>query len=427
MPIRSKPNERRATSDERRSRNVWRIARFGERFEMGEYRRRGGLDWVRMFVTAATNQQSNESTQFLQQMDELEHYYPEQRDAYEGRFWRICRLTATQEDWLRGYLLDAERRPLSESKLAARLHLTPAATKATLAALKKVGLLECVPCPDFGQPPERPQEDAPAAQEPERKRTRAKGGSQTKSPKTRPVAAIRDDSGTFRESPEPLYELTNGNPNPNSNGHMAKGKDQDQDQDQARGNAKGVGQGQPPSAPAPAPPGPVSPQEVTTQGGRHLTPQGDGKPAITPPARATGEPRIVPLRAAADGLRMGDLLPRVVAGSTQGYAVRAEEFASEIFALLRAPFDASSREGQRELGNYRAGLLDAVDAGLGPSQIEELMAKARRDATEIAKHRKRHYRGGGSPEQYWRFLFNRHLAARIQGSDARAGPAAAMG
>lgn len=99
----------------------------------------------------------------------------------------------------------------------------------------------------------------------------------------------------------------------------------------------------------------------------------------------------------------------------------------EIFGLLRAPFGADSREGVRELGNYRAALLDAVDAGLSPAAMEELMAKARKDAAMIASHRKRYY-ARGSPEQYWRFLFNKHLAARRRGKpESRAGPASAAG
>jgi len=94
-------------------RRVWRIFHFEHRFEMDSYRRRGGLDYVRMFVTATTQDKSNESSGFIQQLTELEHFYPEMRDTLEGRFWRLCRLTATQEDWLRGYLLDAEQKPLT--------------------------------------------------------------------------------------------------------------------------------------------------------------------------------------------------------------------------------------------------------------------------------------------------------------------------
>jgi len=109
-----------------------------------------------------------------------------------------------------------------------------------------------------------------------------------------------------------------------------------------------------------------------------------------------------------------------------GQALYADEFAAEILSLLRAPFDASSRDGARELGNYRAGWLDAIDAGLSSAQMEELRAKARKDATTIGTHRKRYYANDGSPEQYWRYKFNLHLDARRRGKvEARAGPTSA--
>ena len=128
---------------------VWAIARFVARFEMDDYRRKGALDYVRMFV-APGSQKPTESTQFLQQLAELEHYYPDQRDAYEGRFWRLCRLTATLGHRYRGYLLDAELRPLTAGKLAARLHLETGEMRRTLAALAKVGLVIRTEMPEFG-------------------------------------------------------------------------------------------------------------------------------------------------------------------------------------------------------------------------------------------------------------------------------------
>lgn len=427
-------NESRAASDERRPK-VWRIARWAERFEMREHERRGGLDYVKMFVTAATNRQSNESTQFLAQLEELDHYYPEQRDAYEGRFWRLCRLTATQEDWLRGYLLGLGREPIGDAKLAARLHLDLRAMKATLAALKKVGLLEYVACPDFSAPPQQHDDEPQEPQAGDEPMAQGKGRTSRKGRKTSPAASIRENSGKVRKSSgKPgtlLNEMTNGNSKENFNGQMAKGQaqaqTQSQSQNQSQGNPKGptqgVSQGQPPSAPTTTPPQeprPIPPQDVTGEGLRHSTAPAERKPA-TAPHRATDGPNVV---------RLGDMMPRARDGLTHAYTLRADGFADEIFALLRAPFDRESREGQRELGNYRAALLDCVDVGMAPSAIEELMAKAKADAAEFGRHRKRYYRrckdgSEGSPEQYWRFRWNQHFAARLP--PKRAGPTAASG
>jgi hypothetical protein len=418
VPRKAKTIEGRTTGDGGRARHVWRIARFGERFEMKDYCRKGGLDWVRMFVTAATNQQSNESTQFLAQLEELDYHYPEQRDAYEGRFWRLCRLTSTQEDWLRGYLLGPGREPIGDAKLAARLHLDLRAMRATLAALRKVGLLEYVLCPDFSQEPQRPQEEPREPREGEPVKKDGKGRGSGKGRKTSPVASVRDDSGKVRKTSEPLYEVTNGNSKSNSHGQMAKGK------------RKGVSPTQTATAPTTTPPGeanadaaqriagrpgPISPQDVTDGGPRHSAAQAERQPA-TAPLRAHDGPNVV---------RLGDMMHRAHDGLTHGYTLRADAFAEEIFALLRAPFERDSRDGQRERGNYRAALLDCVDAGMPPGAIEEMMAKGRRDATEIGQHRKRYYRKDGSPEQYWRFRWNQHFRARIP--PARAGPEAVLG
>jgi hypothetical protein len=406
-----------------RKRYVWRLSRFQERFEMEEYRRQGGLDWVRMFVTSSTNRQSNESSEFLQQFDEIDHYYPEQRDAYEGRFWRLMRLTATKEDWLRGYLLDEECQPLSDARIAARLHLDGRVMKVTLAALKRVGLIEYVPCPNFQRQVTDPSEpdkqgqsqaDSPPPPVPEaRTRKRSKTGKQGVK------RAGQGHSELFRKSSECsktlLNEMTNGNSNENqmANGQGPKG----QTQTQTQANPNGVSQGQAATSPATTPPeGPEAraskPQDVTVEGLRHPTAQQQGKPATAPPG-VSGGPRIVPLHGGGNPSRLGVLVPRAMDGLTHGYSLWAPEFAREIFGLLRAPFGEDSRDGQRELGNYRAAWLDAIDAGLSTAAIDELRAKTYKDAHTIGGHRKRYYAKGGSPEQYWRFLFNRHMAARL--------------
>jgi hypothetical protein len=111
-------------------------------------------------------------------------------------------------------------------------------------------------------------------------------------------------------------------------------------------------------------------------------------------------------------VKLSDALARAVDGLTHGYALRADDFASEIFALLRCPMDREILDAKRELGCFREALLTAIDAGLSPSQIEECIGKAKTDAGRIGRARKRYYRNDGSPETYWRFQFSKHLDAR---------------
>ncbi len=403
---------------------------------MDEHRRQAGLDWVRMFVTAASRWQSNESSEFMQQLEELDHYYPEQRDAYEGRFWRLMRLTATKEDWLRGYILDEKLQPLSDARIAARLHLDGRVMKATLAALKRVGLLEYVVCPEFhelrsrdpepaDESPREPRQAAPAGRM-ERTSTRRGPGKQGRK------AVAAGDSETLRSNPRTsetlLNEMTNVNSNENSMANGQRLQAQTQTQTQTQANPKGVGQSQSTTSPTTTPPeGPEArasrPQEVTVEGLRHPTAQQQGKPATAPPGVSTS-PRIVPLHGGRDGnpSRLADSLPRAMDGLTHGYSLMAPNYAREIFALLRAPFSEDSRDGQRELANYRSAWLDAIDAGLSSAAMDEVWDKTLKDARKAGDHRKRYYAKGGSPEQWWRYMFNKHMLARLP--PARAGPCA---
>jgi hypothetical protein len=279
--------------------------------------------------------------------------------------------------------------------------------------LLTAGLIQRMALPEFD--PSIDEEESQERKNRRGRKNKARGTDEKKPQKTRRSGAICKRLQTFDASAEPFAgntELTTGKRKRKLlNGQLAKRK----------------GQGQRPATPAALPPGegqgpgPLKPQAVTAQGGRHSTPQGERQPAITPPARVSGNPKILPIRDG-DAAAIGHLLPRAVGGLAHGYALRADDFAREIFNLLQAPFTDESRDGVRELGNYRAALLEAIDAGLGPGDLEDLMRKARHDAVEIAKHRKRYYRDGGNPEAYWRFLFNKHLAARLP--SARAGPTA---
>jgi len=178
---------------------VWRIFHFEQRFEMDDYRRQGGLDYVRMFVTATTVQKSNESTEFFQQLKELRFYYPDKYYSFFGIFWTLASLTATREDWLRGYLLDGDLLPLSERKLAARLQISLKETRAALLALKRVGLIEYKPCPEFNKP-EREKEKSGSQKQTKNKRPNRKKSDTGTSKK----AAIRKRSETFPNVSKPF-------------------------------------------------------------------------------------------------------------------------------------------------------------------------------------------------------------------------------
>jgi hypothetical protein len=376
-----------------------------------------GLEYLRLFI-AAGGQKSTESTQFLAQLAELRHYYPKEYYHLRGVLDELSALAGTMERKYRGYLLNARLQPATLAELAARLDVTRDEMLKALKSLDRVGLIERVNLPVFADDPDEDHREERDDQ-PECTAKRGTGTRQkkaTRGRKTRQKCASSEDSETFPNSPGAFDELANDQTKRKIPNGMAKGK------------AKVEGESQAPTSPTAAPPegqgpGPARPQEVSDEGPRHQAALQQGKPAYAPLAVSAG-PRILPMRQDGDASPIGCLLPRAMDGLAHGQAVRADDFANEILGLLRAPFDASSRDGARELGNYRAAWLDAIDGGLSSAQMEELRAKARKDAATIGSHRKRYYAKDGSPEQYWRFLFNKHLDARRRGKpEARAGPA----
>jgi len=395
------------------------------------YRRKGGLEFVRLFVSAGGTK-STESSQFLQLLAVLRAISPERYHGNVGMYFALVGLTATLQRCFRGWLLDEALRPLSETGMALRLFVDVATMRQAVKDLLAAGLLQRQPLPEF----DPGADDAP--QDGNDKVQECTDGDKAKPKKPRKNKGAKASSGDLRKSAkkceslqEVETELATGNfEERNTTGQLAKAH--------AAREPEGQGNGEASATPAPAPPeAPRSnrrPPEVTQGAGRHFPQDGERQPAITPPPRVHPEcrhssppgersrtittpdgpdgPRILPLRQAGGAASVGSLLPRAVDRLANGYAVRAPDFAREIFALLKAPFLDESREGVRELANYAAGLLEAIDAGLSPGQIDELMQKALADAARIGSHRKRFYANGGSPEQYWRFLWNKHLAAR---------------
>ncbi|MBM4027277.1 MAG: hypothetical protein FJ280_18005 [Planctomycetes bacterium] len=380
--------------------------------DKGGYRRSGGLEFVKLYVMAGGTKPT-ESSQFLQLLTVLRAISPDRYHHNVGIYFALVGLTATLQRCFRGWLLDESLRPLTERGIAQRLFVELAVLRQAAKDLLRAGLIQRLALPEFDV---RNDEEELQVRNKRSTRKDKKRNADTKNPrKTRRSRGICKRLKTFDASAERFAgnnELTTGKRKQKLlTGQLAK-------TETANAARKGQGQGKtPPTTPAATPPGgpgpgPVRPQKVTGQAGRHSPDSGERQPAITRPAGVSTGPRILPLHPG-DAQPLGDLLPRTMDGlSPQCYAVRAPDFAKEIFSLLRPPFGADTRDGARELGNYQAAILDAIDAGLSVGELDELVAKARQDAGRIGRQRKRFYAKGGSPEQYWRFLFGKHLAAR---------------
>ncbi len=131
-----------------RTRKVWHIFRFKERYELDSYERKNGLEFTREFV-AAGGSKSNDSGPYLRQLDQLHSVAGTAYHEVYGIFISLRRITAVLERPYRGYLLDADLSPLSNKAMARELRLEIKQLRRALEALKEVRLIEHIEMPDL--------------------------------------------------------------------------------------------------------------------------------------------------------------------------------------------------------------------------------------------------------------------------------------
>jgi len=351
----------------RAARKVWSISRFQQRFEMDEYRRQGGLDYIRMFVTATTSGKSNESTEFFQQLAELKHYYPTQYYCYFGIFWTLGSLTATKEDWLRGYLVDADLTPLNESKLAARLQLDKKLTRQALAALKRVGLIEYIDCPQFTHPQQE------KAQSKDKKKTGKKAAK----------CAIRERSETFGNVSKHFKkknEIGNGKSKKEKNGNAIDKLNALECQTKTKDQSRIATTESPPTTP------PIKPKE-TDPGG-----------SVIPVTSPLGS----------DKLSQPQRLGAIVRQIEHRYDAESKKFASDIFIALGLTCPPNSPQGLRELGCFASLWMHAQRQIRSPPVLSQLWDRA----VQEAKHVNKYKRSCKRPGAVWAKIFADMLSKR---------------
>ncbi len=133
----------------RKSKRVWHIFHFGERFELAagtKVCKNGPLQFVKLPVVG--DPYDDESHILVEQLAMLEC----QGDtlALEGAFWRLVRQAGWRSRKYRGYLLNEQYLPMTTTQIARVVGLTVAETAKVLKVLAKYNLIERVAMPDFG-------------------------------------------------------------------------------------------------------------------------------------------------------------------------------------------------------------------------------------------------------------------------------------
>jgi hypothetical protein len=404
------------------AKKVWRIFHFEQRFEMDKrYQRQGGLDYVRMFVTSTTQAKSNESTGFIQQLSELEHYFRDDRDALEGRFWRLCRLTATQEDWLRGYLLDSDQKPLTAARLAARLHLKLDDIKKTLCALKKVGLIEYVDLPVLVEPKRNKNDDNQDDKEDDKKE-KEKGKVREKGRKPAQKAACGGDLQTFANVSESFInrhkiELNQKETNRQSTEENKQTKAEANAEEKPRAENKAEGceqekvtrtEGQEHTDTKPNEPNvPIEPQ-VVDAGECKVILFPNAPPLSLSDAQAKVERKYLKDALNRNRMRMG------VGMSGCEHTSESLAYGELIYTNMQLPWSRDSKEAARQIGCFSSCYLHALASGLSPPLLDELLQGCTREATRLGRVYKSNKKAAA--KTWVKKVFQPKLVSRIPAS-----------
>jgi len=355
-------SEKKKRKKTKRKKTILKIFHWKERFEIPlktDKYKKGGLDFVRMYVGAGCDDESVSLYCQIQALSSRDDF-----DTLEVCFWRLVRYLAHWSHPYRGYVIDACQKPASPKAVGHIIGKDTNETKVIIDALKSVGLLETVEMPNFkkrpSEPPANPpQEDIPSENTPE-------GGKND----------VPENSGTDRTIPEPFQE-----------GEGVKGE--------ASAFGLGKDEGEEKAASASPQPG-KGKSEVEAEGAK---PKANGEvggrtssaPTATPPIRP-----IKPTKADAgggQGHRVSDTPPRSVftcrniSGQLDSlYDPKCKEFAGDIFIKLfgRTP-DPDQREHCREFGCFVHAWSAAQMGGLRPFDLAELRTKSMKEAAKIGR------------------------------------------
>lgn len=362
-------------------RKVWRIFHFESRYEMPEdmkSNRKSGLNYTKRFV--GTNG-GDEAVGYQLQLGMLCNGDGQESCLLEGLYGKLVNMAAALSRAKRGYLIDADDKPLSSAQIAKLLNIAPPTMRKMIARFEKVRLLERVELPEFDLSKNEPPVKNGAE--------KGKGGGFRKFP---------EKSGKKRKALKKKPNINN-NPNNNSNKTGLNGKDIENKTltgfNKETGTCPEHRQAQNPSSPKVSEAGAVRPQYVPKQ-------------PLSARCRPSQEPE-----------RIGHII--------SGYFPEhwrdpeCQQFAWEMVEALGMPLDDKDAGIRSEAGAFASWLFKLKSVASG-AIIEELKQKAFEKAAFVISPKGKSYinkRAG------WTNLMKKVLASRgIILPVTRAGPKA---
>ena len=317
--------------------------------------------FTRDFVSPAAG---DEAAGYYQQLGMLDNGDGESFCLLFGLYRRLVNEAGKRSRAYRGYLIDADERPLTDSAIGRLLKINPKRISTLLRKLELVKLLEHVTMPDKfdtslnEQPKENKKQSHSGGRG--RKRSAESGGGRKRAEisargrkplkKTKTATATRTKNSTSTEISNEQFD--NGKKGKRNNNGKRSGD---------KANALSS-----PEAPATTPP--IQSRESAKGGGVLIE--------FPAPSRAVFNNRC-------DAGKLGD----IAQGMLHRYSSDARDFGGEIYLALELRFAPTSTQGRRELGCFGSLWERVKVAGLPPAALAELRSRAVLEAGKLAKRK----------------------------------------
>lgn len=390
------------TAKRERTKYVWHIFNWAERFEMPDKSRHkydGPLPYTREFVA---NYRNNDGDRYFDQLRRLRG--KSNFLELKGAFTELRGIAANRKKAFRGFLLNQHDKAAMTKDIALWLQVELEHAKQILGELEDVGLIERIPLPCFnGQPSEEKPPSKSKAKSKSGKARPAKARQKAKKTDSEKPARIgaqsaRTSAQLARKSAQ-FAEKYNGNDNVKRN-LTARESTRRKPQTNPRHNPAHKGPKNIPKATARA---------ETTGPAPTTTPPSLPRQSDARGSSSRGQTRASPSGSVTHKLpgRTEDLA-HVMHRQYAKLDPRCREFAAEIYAALRIPHELTTAEAHRELGSFASAWINAQGSGLPPPMLADLRAATIREAGKIGKHRSRCKK----PPAVWRKIFNKQLRSR---------------
>lgn len=367
---------------------VWRIFHFKERFELPDDMRGfrvSGLQYTKRFVGVAGG---DEAVGYQNQFAMLQNGDGLEACLLEGIYGMLVNLTAqnSRAKRERGYLIDADDKPLSDAQIGKLLNINARTMGKYLRLFETVKLLEKVEFEGFDMslnnpPPKKKSDDSRSSDSKKQASRGQKAGnsevvrsSPEKSGKSRAPLKKRQNGKNQNErkrvkEQKATHGLTAGVAKEKENDKAHRHRSNAQDKNQSRAQVKD----EPPSAPTTTPPS--EPQVSDDPGGSQVIPFPAPRTSLD---AASGRQR--PAMAAVAG----------------GYDKHDEMFGQRVYVALGYRHEISSPEGRREICSFASKWAQARAslARLPPEVVDELGMRVIAEARKIARRGRRNTKPG---------------------------------